>query len=312
MDYKTAVAEIQQLLSPIKADFVHESYTPMADVFRDTLQELGAKRPAIDIPGWDKFNYFTRGLRMNEFTILCGPTGSGKTEVLSNLAVQLVMQQVPIFVASVETGSNDFMRRMMSTITGKDLRGRAFTQDEREQISQACAPFFKNRNSVFSNYDSRVPHLKLIADTYHAHREKGCKVALFDNFNFFTDVGDGRDQIAKMDKAIHDFITFAKKAPMHSIMVFHPRKTDGGRVESEFDVKGSSTAVQEAQNVILWNRCRQNETLPEKDGEGNHVEPKYCREIKFAKVRENGRATGSRVIYHLVGQGGRLAEVTYK
>lgn len=312
MEYKQAIQELREMLRPPQSDLVKESYTPMNDVYRNTLMELGQKRPAIDIPTWDKFNFFTRGLRMHEFTALCGPTGSGKTEVLSNLATQLVLQGVPIFTASVETGQNDFMRRMISVVTGRDLRARAFSKEEREQINEQCGPLFKTRHSVFSNYDSRVSHEKLLVDSLHAHRELGTKVALYDNFNFFMETGSGKDQNSLMDKAIHDFIIFAKKVPMHSVMVFHPKKTDGGRIESELDIKGSSTISQEAQNVILWNRLKDTESVPDKDPEGNIVEKKYCREIKFAKVRENGRATGSRIIYHLVGSGGRLAEVTYK
>lgn len=312
MEYKAAIAELREMLKPPEPDFIKESYTGMNEVYRDTLMELGTKRPAIEIPTWDKFNYFTRGLRMNEFTALCGPTGSGKTEVLSNLATQLVIQGVPIFVASVETGKNDFMRRMMSVVTNKDLRGRAYTPEERKAIDAQCGILFKTRNSVFSNYDSQVSHEKLLVDSLHAHREHGTKVCLYDNFNFFMDGGDSKDQNQRESKAVRDFIRFAKRVPMHSFMVFHPKKTDGGRIESELDIKGSSTISQEAQNVILWNRLKDTDSVPEKDPEGNSVEKKYCREIKFAKVRENGRATGSRIIYHLVGSGGRLAEVSYR
>lgn len=312
MEYKKAVEEIRQLLAPPKIELVSESYTPMNEVFRDTMAELAVKRPAIDLPQWDKFNFFTRGLRMNEFSAFCGPTGSGKTELLANIATQLVMQQVPIFVAAVETGKNDFMRRMMSVLTGKDLRARAFTEEERKHFREICEPFFKNRNSVFSNYDSRVSHEKLIVDSYYAHRKLGTKVCIFDNFNFFMESGEGKDQNAKMDKAIRDFITYAKRVPMHTFMVFHPKKTEGGRVENEFDLKGSSTVVQEAQNVILWNRMKDSDMVPEKDGEEKPVEKRYCRELRFAKVRENGRATGTRIIYHLTGSGGRLVEASFK
>jgi hypothetical protein len=84
-----------------------------------------------------------------------------------------------------------------------------------------------------------------------------------------------------MDRAIHEFVIAMKKIPIHTILVVHPRKTDGGRVESEFDIKGSSTAVQEAANVMLFNRPHA------KDVEAGTREWRD-REIVFKKIRERG------------------------
>jgi hypothetical protein len=72
-------------------------------------------------------------------------------------------------------------------------------------------------------------------------------------------------------------------------MIMHPKKTEHGRVESEFDIKGSSTAVQEAHNVFLFNR-------PGADLLEQEIAKPFDREIKIAKMRRRGRAVGARVI----------------
>lgn len=303
-DYQQMREKVLSIIKAPPAQTIQENYTPMIDVYRDTLVELEQPDRSISVGSWVKFSMLTGGLREKEFTILCGPTGSGKTTLLSNLAVQLVSNFVPVFVASVETGKNDFMKKMISIITGKDAAsGRAISKDDLETIESISGKTFKNRNSVFSNYDSRVSHMTLLCDLLHAHLEKGVKVALIDNLNFLMEVTDGRNQNVEMDRAIHDFIVFCKKIPIHVIMVMHPRKTENGRVESEFDIKGSSTAVQEASNVILWNRLDPNKEPPEK------YQPLWCREIKFAKVRKRGRSVGSRIIYALDGLGERMVEI---
>jgi len=74
----------------------------------------------------------------------------------------------------------------------------------------------------------------------------------------------------------------------------HPKKTDHGRVESEFDIKGSSTAVQEAHNVWLFNRP--SKAVIEEDPE----KFKQFREIKIAKCRRYGRFVGDFVSFKCI------------
>jgi hypothetical protein len=74
---------------------------------------------------------------------------------------------------------------------------------------------------------------------------------------------------------------FVKKYPIHIILICHPRKTEGGRVESEFDIKGSATAVQECANVILFNR-------PKKEDVDGITRTWSQRELVFKKIRKRG------------------------
>ncbi len=85
-----------------------------------------------------------------------------------------------------------------------------------------------------------------------------------------------------MDRAVHDFVIMSQRIPIHTILVMHPRKTEGGRIESEFDIKGSSTAVQEADNVILFNR-------PTKADVDASIHSWSEREMIFKKLRKRGR-----------------------
>jgi hypothetical protein len=99
------------------------------------------------------------------------------------------------------------------------------------------------------------------------------------------------DQNALYDHIIHDWVVFHKKVPIHTFMVMHPRKSLSMYVEHEGDVKGSSTSIQEAQNVILFNRLKIDDSPPVGYDRG------WIRELKLAKCRENGRATGTRAIF---------------
>lgn len=258
----------------------------------EATHELLNPPQSFEMFGWKLFSQITGGIRMNEFSILCGATGVGKTSLLANISANLLTQRVKHFVASVETGHTDFMNRVMSVVLDENLYDKnVHTQADVDRINDktdflfgASAP----RSLWLSTIDNRMSMEFLIAKLQHAER-LGCKVALLDNLNFFLDVKSAAETLVEMDKAVHELIMFCKRTAMHVVLVMHPRKTEGGRVESEFDIKGSSTAVQEAHNVFLFNRLAKEDIKAPQE--------MFYRELKIAKMRKRGKAVGVRLIF---------------
>lgn len=267
---------------------------PYKLVWVDARQQLISPPPTINVSLWPLFNELTGGLRMKEFSIFCGPTGAGKTAFLANLSANLLSQRIKHFVASVETGPVDFVLRVNSALLGEDLNtGDAFDEKKIKEIDEKLDFFCKPENKTelyLSNIDSRMSCDFLVKKLTYAHEQLGCKIAILDNLNFFLEVKSFENSIVEMDRVIHTLIMFCKRTDMHVIMVMHPKKTENGRVESEFDIKGSSTAVQEAHNVFLFNR-------PKKEEIENGEKTKYMRELKAAKLRRRGRYTGKTILF---------------
>lgn len=261
--------------------------------FPDVIEQETKRKvqKGAEIPGWEAFNKATDGLRSHEFSILCGPTGAGKTTILANLYANFMAQGVPVFAAPVEVGAGSFARKVVSIISGKHPN--AINADWPE-INKKFGPlFFSNEGMLLSTYSSRVNHLYLLCDILHAYRTRGTRITLIDNLNYMMEPSEKENQMIQYDRVIHDWVVFHKKIPIHSIMVMHPRKTENMRVDSEGDIKGSSTAIQESQNVFLFNRLKDQSSSPE------GADPYWCREIKIAKCRENGRFWGQTILFSL-------------
>lgn len=295
--YKSILKEIDSLLK-------REIGDPEANIasFPEVFAKLQTKKtePGVDVAGWNYFNKLVGGLRPHEFSILCGPTGAGKTTILANLYASMMARDIPTFAAPVEVGEFSFARKVVSIISGIPVHD---VHANSEEIKQKYAPlFFSNENMLVSKYNSRVDHRQLLADILHSYRTRGTKICLIDNLNFMLEPTASSEMMAQYDKIIHDWVVFHKFFPIHSIMVMHPKKTDNMRVESEGDIKGSSTAIQEAQNVFLFNRLEEDSFAP--DGK-DHA---WCREIKIAKCRENGRAWGKKIIFSLDKESEKYAE----
>jgi twinkle protein len=267
----------------------------MREVYLEAQRELAKPYPATKLGDWAYWNQLTGGFRMREFTVFCGPTGAGKTTFLANLSAQLLKQEVRHFVMSVETGHTDFMKRIISVLHGTDVNtGEALSTNALAEIHTRNAKYLESDTIEFSLYDNRVSVEQLMSDVHFMVEKRGCKIAMIDNLNFFLEVRKSTDQVIEMDRVVHELIIFCKQVDVHLIMVMHPKKTDGGRVESEFDIKGSSTAVQEAHNVFLFNR-------PRAEDVSNGIRSKFDRELKLVKMRRRGHNVGATVVFKSVG-----------
>lgn len=263
---------------------------PSRKLFSDACKELLLPFPATPLDDFPALTRLTGGLRPREFSILCGATGVGKTTFNANISLSLLKQGVSHFVASVETGHTDFIKRMMSAMADEDWnKGDPVALDKLKRFSVDYGRHFQSDALWLSLYENRFSVETLMSDIAWHVEKHGCKVAIIDNLNFFLEITRSADQIVEMDRVIHELIIFCKRVDVHVIMVMHPKKTEHGRVESEFDIKGSSTAVQEAHNVFLLNR-------PSQDLIDQRFAETGDRELKIAKMRRRGRAVGSRLV----------------
>lgn len=262
----------------------------LKDLWVPVASSLLEPHPSVKLGRFQLLNTATGGLRANEFSILCGATGVGKTTLCANLSACFIDEKVPHYVASVETGPHDYARRILSVYANEDLNtGDVVPVDKFEKVFKENKERLVHKSTRVSLYEDRFSVSTLMENLDYEIANHGTKVAIIDNLNFFMDVTSVTNQVIEMDRVIHELIMFCKSRPIHVIMVMHPKKTDSGRVMSEFDIKGSSTAVQEAHNVFLFNRVGQDLIDQEVAAYGD-------REIMIAKMRRKGRFVGSRLV----------------
>lgn len=259
------------------------------DVLSKSAQEIVVPPKGMRLPLWPKLDAIIKGLRVREFSILCGSTGSGKSQFTTCLCHQLFMQGIPQYIMSVENGPVDFGKRLLSISAGFDMNdGDPHPKEAVQEAYKKIAPFVNIGH--FSLYDNRVPRQELL-DNIDRHVEAGCKLVLMDNINFFLHITKASDQLVEMDNLIHDLVIRSKSLDAHLIMIMHPRKTENGQVSNEFEIKGSSSSVQEAHNVFLFNRPMREEVAK---GSMKYTD----RILKIAKMRHNGKAVGREILFN--------------
>ena len=262
----------------------------MKDMWPEVAESLLLPAESVKLNRLQLFNKITGGFRPNEFSILCGATGVGKTTLCANWSACFVDEKVPHYIASVETGPHDYVRRVLSVYANRDWNnGERVEPEDFDAVFNEHEEKLVNEYTRVSIYEDRFGVDTLMADIDREIAEHGIKIAIIDNLNFFLDAHSDSSAIQEMDRVVHKLIIFCKTRPIHMIMVMHPRKTDNGRVMSEYDVKGSSTAIQEAHNVFLFNRAGQDLI------DDNYAIPND-RELMIAKMRRRGKYVRSRLV----------------
>lgn len=286
---------VEEIIAGGLSDEIEDATIELPDAFARAHSRIQTKPPTFVIPGFEKLTGLAGGIGRHGFTVITGPTGAGKSTLACNLWVNLIAMGKPVYTVPIEIGAEDFIDIAVSIVAGKSRRN--LTVSDYEEAKRKYFPlFFSNRSHVFGSHESRLSHLDFLAEVYYHHINRNVEIAFADNWNFMLEPSAGKDALALNDKALHDCIVFTKKVPVHIFMVMHPRKPDSGaadKVESMYDVKGSSTSIQESQNVWIFNRVDDESLVPP------GVEIERCREIKIAKARYNGRAVGARVIYSI-------------
>ena len=272
----------------------------MRGVYLDALEELATPYPSIKLDEWPIFSELTGGFREREFSILCGSTGAGKTTLLANMSAQLLVQGVKHFVMSVETGHTDFMKRVISVLSGTDLNtGDPVDPDQLARIHERHSVHLESDTIEFSLYEDRIPVEQLKADILWMVEKRGCKIVFIDNLNFFMEVTRAADAVLEMDRVVHELVIFCKQVPVHIVMVMHPRKTDissknGTRILDENMIRGSALANQEAHNIFLFNR-------PDVDLVESGERTRFNRELTIAKMRRRGVNSGRTIVFDSTG-----------
>lgn len=193
-------------------------------------------------------NRLLKGHRMGEVTVLTGPTGCGKTTLLSQLSLDLCGQGVNTLWGSFEIKNTRLIHKMLTQLAGKSLQGDVNefnrTADEFEALPMYFLRFFGS-----TEVDEVLDAMEYAVYAYDVQH------ILLDNVQFMmAGQGRGYDKFERQDAALDKFRRFASQKNVHLTLVIHPRKEQDDVDLTLSSVFGTAKATQEADNVLILQR----------------------------------------------------------
>lgn len=198
------------------------------------------------------FSRILNGLRPNELTIFTGPTGCGKTTVLSQMSLDYCMQGLTVLWGSFEIRNSRLAQVMLQQIAMKPLVDDQNVL-ETEAYNKASGKLRDCPMNFMNLFGSTG--LDMVLGTMEMSMQQGPKphLIILDNLQFMLSgqASNALDKWELMDRAVASLRMFCNTYNVHVVLVVHPRKEMDDTLLGISSVSGTAKATQEADNVII-------------------------------------------------------------
>ncbi|KAJ2348882.1 hypothetical protein GGF43_004492 [Coemansia sp. RSA 2618] len=241
-----SLGEILEQSQPVQHDKVLDfSALREAVKFEVTNPDLIRGVESKELPGW---NAIYKGLRPGELTILSGPTGCGKTTVISQMSLDFCKSGVSTLWGSFEIPNVRLATRMMSQFAKCNI---ASSPSEIDFWSRK----FEQLPMYFLKFHGSTKPDTVLETMRHAVYAYDVKHIVIDNLQFMMSMqAKGIDKYDAQDAAIATFRQFATDENVHITVVAHLRKDQPSADVDINSIFGSAKVTQEADNVVILQR----------------------------------------------------------
>ncbi|CAO3372870.1 AAA family ATPase [Azospirillum argentinense] len=182
--------------------------------------------------------------RPGEFSIWTGPSGHGKSQILSHAGVEWGNQGAKVCIASLEMAPPQFLRRMVKQAGNVDRPTEPFIRKIMGWMDEWLWTF---------NLVGKTGVQPLLDVFEYARCRYGCDVFVIDSL---MRLGIGSEDYQGQEQAVFTLVNWTVEKGVHIHLVAHSRKADtktGGTAPETEDIKGASEIGSNAFNILgVW------------------------------------------------------------
>lgn len=236
---------------------------------RDELRKE-IQSSSVKLQTFPRLARLIRGFRPGELTIFTGPTGSGKTTVLSQMSLDYCFQGVKTLWGSFEIKHTRLARIMLQQVAAQSL----FQDEENHQLESSIEEHDSTAKKLiikddvmnqaqkilqaspiyFMDYFGSTPLENILESMSEAVRNHQIQHIVLDNLQFMLSgqhSAGAFDKFDLTDRTVAALRAFATNRNVHITLVIHPRKEMDDTPLGLASVSGTAKATQEADNVII-------------------------------------------------------------
>jgi twinkle protein len=226
--------------------FEHDAIVTASSYKEIILANLTDKNAYLGVPitSMPEFTKHIGGLRMGELNVISGPTGSGKTTLISQQSMDLAKQGVATLWGSFEIPNEDLISKMLNQVGKKN-----FTKDQSDfdktfdKLEQLPLWFMKFHSATkMEDVIDAMDYAVEVFDVRHI---------IIDNLQFMIGSIMGNEKFDIQNKVIDLLRDFKRDKHVAVTLLAHPKKYDVGKEMTENDLFGSVKLSQDADNIYV-------------------------------------------------------------
>jgi twinkle protein len=222
------------------ADDLADEFKPYASRVRRGVMHSTKLRSAIEF-------------RPGEVTVWAGFNGHRKSMFTGQVALDLVAQDEPTLLVSLEMLPRKTLARMCRQATATDLPS-----------ADRLADFLRwtdGRLWLFDHVGALTPRRALALCRYFADEHKGAHVFI----DSMMKVCESEESLDEQKKLVGDLCAIGQETGLHLHLVAHAKKPGAegeGRPPTKYDIRGSSAISDQCHNIVtVWmNKAKRSES----------------------------------------------------
>ena len=245
-----------------KAIWDAKPYRPDGIIDGKTLLELVTtpQKPFDHEYPFKGLNEKLHGIRYGELTTFTAGSGSGKTSVMRQFAVDLLNKGESVGILELEASNKRTALGLMSTAVGKNLH---LGEHSKEELNEAFEKTLANwKLYIFDGFGSFEPDIIYNRIEYLA-TGLDCKIIILDHLSILLSGLDG-DERRMIDKTMSRLRSLVERTGIALFLISHLRRgsseknsaEEGGRVTLS-SLRGSHSIAQLSDSVVALERDQQ-------------------------------------------------------
>lgn len=220
--------------------------------------------------------------RPTDMTLWTGASGAGKSQVLSDCAVDWIKQGSRVCISSLEMRSPVTLRRMCKQITGVDRP---------TEPAIGASLVWLEQGLLLYDAVGKASVGKLLEVFDYARAKYGCDQFVIDSL---MRLGISGDDYNGQEKAVFQLVDWTMSKKVHMHLVAHARKggADNGAPETE-DVKGAMEIGANSANIIsIWRNRKGEDEIRKLELAVERAKSDALAEVAMSKLAEEREKPG--------------------
>lgn len=291
------------------AIFTAQVWSPAGIVTGEAVWEQFKSRQNVEsVPYPDcmsGLNEKLKGIRYGEITLFTSGTGSGKSTVIKEIILDLLVKTSDkVGLISLEESVGDTAEKFISMQLKRNIMDPPPTSEE--ELRRGYEAVFGDERLVLLDHQGSVGDSSLI-DKIEYMALMGCKYLVLDHITIAVSEGsEGLSGNEAVDKVMSDLLKVVKKHNVWLGLISHLRKAQGGKsfeegnIASIDDIKGSGSIKQISFDIIAFSR----NLVAESESERNTIKFKVLKSRFTGLTGPAGSSTYNNKTTRLVSSGG--------